>query len=68
MAAVAGTYKLAGKDKVTVNLVGSWNQTLLGTDLPRNFKISGKKLTVSFAAKGPTGQDILVTVNATRVE
>ena len=69
MVAVAGTYKPAGKDQITVHVEASWNQMLVGSDVPRSFKIAGKKLTVTFAAKNPaTGKDIQVTVISHRLE
>jgi hypothetical protein len=68
MVAIAGTYKMAGPGKFVVNIEDSWNQSLIGAPLPRDFKVSGKKLTVTFAAKGPTGQDMTDTVTAHRVE
>jgi len=68
MVALAGTWKPAGRGKITVRVTSSWNQELLGADLPRDYKISGKKLEVSFAAKAPNGQDVQVVVDSERSE
>jgi hypothetical protein len=68
MVAVDGTYRLAGKDKFMVKIEHSWNQSLIGQDLPRDFKVVGTKLTVSFTATGPNGQNVVVTVNSERAE
>lgn len=69
MVALAGTYQPAGKGKFTVHVEDSWNQSLTGTDVPRNFKIVGKQLTVTFTAKNPAnGQEVQVTATSHRVE
>jgi hypothetical protein len=69
MVSVAGTYKIEGNNKIVVHLEQSWNQMGIGVDLPREFKISGNQLTVTFTAKSPmTGQDVLVTVSLERAE
>jgi hypothetical protein len=69
MAAIAGTYKVVGKNKIMVHIEGAADPSLTGKDLPREFKVAGRKLTVTFAAKNPAnGQDVQVTVNAHRVE
>jgi hypothetical protein len=69
MIALDGTYKLAGKGKVLVDADEAWNPSVAGKNLARDYKISGKHLTVTFTAKSPmSGQDVLVTVTSERVE
>jgi hypothetical protein len=68
MAGFDGTYEVQG-NKYVVHVEDSWNRSRKGIDQTREFKISGKQLTVTFTAKSPmTGQECLVTVTSERVE
>jgi hypothetical protein len=67
MVAFAGTYKLAGKDKLLQHEETAWNQAGLGTDLPRGFKVTGRKLTITLAVKNAAGQAVTRTVVYERI-
>jgi hypothetical protein len=68
MVAVAGTYKMAGKDKYLIREDAVWNQLNVGAELPRGFKVSGKKLTVTLTVKNAAGQDVRRSVVYMRLE
>ena len=69
MRAIAGTYDTTGKGKLTIHVEQSWNQSLTGQTQQLDYKVAGRKLTVTFAAKNPAnGQDVRVTVTAHRIE
>jgi len=69
MIALDGTYKLAGKNKVLVDVEDAWNPAVAMSGLPRDFKVEGKRLTVTFTAKSPmSGQNVTVAVTSMRVE
>lgn len=70
MAAIDGTYKIVGENKFLVRFEDAANQSFIGVDLPpREFKISGERLTVTFTTKNPaTGQDDLETISLERAE
>jgi len=64
-----GTYRIEGKNKFLLHVEDAWLPSWTGADQHREFKISGRQLTVVSRAKNPnTGQDVVITVASERIE
>ena len=64
-----GSYKISGKSQFTVHVEDAWTPSWTGNDQQREFKITGRRLTVTSRSKSPsTGQEVVVTVISDRLE